>query len=685
MKFPWTKKNIILISVSVVLAVLLAVLTVLFIIKLGKNKISEPNSSYFSSALSQQLSSEQNIETGLVITSPVSLDSTVTTSKTVITGTSDIAFTLLMNGVDVERSSDGSFAIDVELNKGANVFTFEHKGVTTVCKINYRYVVINSYSPNKQEKYPSGSTFVVSVMARVGSSVNATFNGTTITLKQTEKAEEKEFVNFTGSFTLTDKNDTDINLGKVKFTGVCNGITEVFYSGNIVCLKNEILAGKTYVAEVVAFTAETFNGNTADDFSDPRNNYLPQGTVDYCDSGLVYDPSSKNTFIKLRCGRRVYVDKPTDDKKSRTAVTTRYKGTLPDHNEISVASFEQSGRHTVIKFNTLWKAPFLLDVYPQSYNNPSVQDFSFSNATFNYVDITFCYATKFTGEIKIPASNPIFSKAEIIPSGDKHILRLHLKSQGKFYGWDSYYNSENQLCFEFLNPVNTKLSSNAYGVDLTGAKILIDAGHGGIDPGAVRGSVEEEERNLSLARKIKSELESIGATVIMTRTGDYTVTSDERRLFMKNQRPDYCIAIHHNAASVASPNGFEGYHFNAFSRAAAKMVHDRTMSTGIYQKSKFQSHYFFLSRITTCPVVLTENGYFTNTYDFNNIVNESLNTTKAKAIVRGITDYFKSIQYTPIIESEPEPPSQEPEVPSQKPELPDVSMPVTSSEDKKTF
>ena len=233
--------------------------------------------------------------------------------------------------------------------------------------------------------------------------------------------------------------------------------------------------------------------------------------------------------------------------------------------------------------------------------------------------------------------------------------------------------------------MNTKLSSNAYGVDLTGAKILIDAGHGGRDPGAVRGSVEEEERNLNLAKKIKTELESIGATVIMTRTGDYTVTSDERRLFLKNQRPDYCIAIHHNAASVASPNGFEGYHFNAFSRAAAKMVHDRTMSTGIYKKSKFQSHYFFLSRITTCPVVLTENGYFTNTNDFNNIVNEAMNTTKAKAIVRGIADYFISIQYTPVIESEPEPPMQEPETPSQKPELPDASMPVTSSEDKKTF
>ncbi len=690
MQFNWTKKNIILTVCSIVLAVILALLAVIFIIKGLKNNIKEQSGSYASvmETLSETpVVSDPNVpEIGLVITSPKSLNTTVTTSKTVISGTSDAKQPLTMNGKEVERSSDGSFSVDVELKVGANQFTFEHKGVKTVCNIKYRYVVIDGYSPSSQEKYPCGSTFVVSVIARVGSSVTATFNGSTINLTQESNIENKEFVGFTGSFTLTDNNDTDINMGKVVFTGKYNGVTEKFYSGNIICLKNETLAGRSYVAEIVAFTAETFHGNTTNDYSDPRNNYLPKGTVDYCDNGLIYDPSSKNTFIKLRCGKRVYVDKLTDDKSSRTTVTTRYKGELPDHNEISVANFDQKGRHTVIKFDTMWKAPFLLDIYPQSYNNPSRQDFSFSSATFQYLDITFCYATVFKGSIDIPVSNPIFSKAEIIPQNGKHTLRLYLKKQGMFYGWDCYYNSDGQLCFEFLNPVNTKLANNSYGVDLTGAKVLIDAGHGGFDPGAVRGNVHEEERNLALAKKIKAELESIGATVLMTRMGDYTVTSDERRLFMKNQRPDYCIAIHHNAASVSSANGFEAFHFNAFSRSAAKMVYDQTMSSnvGLYAKSKFKSHYFFLARITTCPVVLTESGYFTNNSDFDKIINNDINIIKAKAITQGIADYFKSIQYTPVAEPEPipsKPEITEPEVSSPVPSAPESSLPESSKLD----
>ena len=677
MRYNYNKKTMLTIIGGVVLAVMLAVLAVLIIIKGLKNKEDSLSSVYQSFAQSvyssDSVSNPEEIK-GVVITSPKQLNSTVTTSNMIITGTSDINFPVTMNGKEIERSADGSFSVGVELKVGKNVFEFEHRGIKTACTINYRFVVINSFSPSKKEQYPCGSTFIVTANARVGSVVTATFNGSTITLKQANDTENKEFVDFTGSFTLTDKNDSDLNLGKVTFTGKFKDITEKFYSGNIICLKNETLSGRAYVAEIVAFTAETFDGNTTNDYSDPRNNYLPKGTVDYCESGLIYDSASKNSFIKLRCGRRVYVDKPTDDKKSRTAVTTRYKGTLPDHNEISVVDFDQTGRHTVITLDTMWKAPFLLDIYPQSYANPSRQDFTISNATYQYVDITFCYATVFKGEIKIPVSNPLFKNAEIIPSSDKHILRLYLKKQGFFYGWDSYYNSKGQLCFEFLNPINTKPANNAYGIDLTGTKIMIDAGHGGFDPGAVTGNTHEEERNLNLANKIKNELLELGATVIMTRTGDYTVTSDERRQILKSQKPDYCIAIHHNAASTSNAQGFEAFHFNAFSKSAAQKVYNRTMQTGLYKNSKFKSHYFFLSRISTCPVVLTENGYFSNTYDFNNIISENATKKKAEAIVKGIADYFISIRYTPVQEPEPEPPV----ISKPESEPPTTSKPTTS-------
>lgn len=650
MKIVWSTKKIIIMSAAVLLSVAAAVLAVILVINTTKKATEDAGKDLSSGYISvfSETESTPVVEKQLVITSPTSLNTTVTTSKTVISGTSDIDFPLTMNGVEVERSADGSFSVDVDLNEGKNTFEFKHKEQTVTCIITYRFVVINSYSPSSSQKYASGSTFVVSADARPSSKVTATFNGKTITLSEGGNPDNKEFVTYTGSFELPKDNIDNLSLGKVKFVGTYNGRTDTFYSGNITCLKKESNSNSSYVAEVIAFTAETFDGSTTNDNSDPRCNYLPKGTVDYCDSGTIYDPQSNQTFVKLRCGRRVYLDKPTDDKKSRTTVTKRYKGTLPDHNEIGVASFDQSGRHTVITFNTDWKAPFLLDIYPQSYANGAKQDFTFSTATFQYVEIKFCYATVFEGSINIPKSNPVFSRAEVINNGSSQTLRLYLKKTGVFYGWDSYYNSKGQLCLEFLNPANTKKASNEYGVNLSGTKILIDAGHGGADPGTVRGSVYESERNLALAKKVKAELESIGATVVMTRTGNYTVSSDERRQILKKEKPDYCLAIHHNAAGSSSANGFEGFHFNAFSRAAAKMVYDRSMQTGLYGNSKFKSHYFFMCRMTACPTVLTESGYFSNASDFNNIISESSNNKKAKAMVKGIADYFISIQYTPV-------------------------------------
>ena len=667
-----TKKIIIMIS-AVLLTVAVAVLAAVLVIKTTKKAVEDTGkivgpsgtviseSSEFSESaefsesseflsIFEETNSKPVVEKQLSITSPSGLKTTVTTSKTVITGTSDIGSPLTMNGKNVERSSDGSFSVDVELEVGKNTFEFKHKGKTVTCVITYKFTVISSYSPSSSQKYSSGSTFVVSAVARPSSKVTATFNGKTITLTEGTNPDNKEFVTYAGSFELPKDNVDNLNLGKVKFVGTYNGKTDTYYSGSITCLAVEKVTSKSYVAEVIAFTAETFDGSTTNDNSDPRCNYLPKGTVDYCDKGLIYDPQSEQTYIKLRCGRRVYLDKPTDDKKSRTTVTKRYKGTLPDHNEIGVASFDQSGRHTVITFDTDWKAPFLLDIYPQSYANGAKQDFTFSNATFQYVEIKFCYATVFKGSINIPKSNPVFKSAKVIKKGDSHVLRLYLKKKGMFYGWDSYYNSKGQLCLEFLNPANTKKAANEYGVDLTGTKILIDAGHGGSDPGTVRGRVYESNRNLYLAYKVRAELKKIGATVVMTRKGDYSVTSDERRQILKREKPDYCLAIHHNAAGSSSANGFEGFHFNAFSRAAAKMVYDRSMQTGLYSNSKFKSHYFFMCRMTACPTVLTESGYFSNVKDFNNIISESANTKKAKAMVKGIADYFISIQYTPVID-----------------------------------
>ncbi len=657
-------KNKIIIVLSVLLAVSVAVLGVFLLVTAIKNRavdITEGRSSHTSVAeIFDEPSSDVPViapteeeppkppEIGLVFTSKTNY--TTNDSFAVITGTSDPAQPLKMNGAEVTRNSDGSFALEVNLAIGDNRFTFEHKGKTSVCKIHYHYVVIKAYYPYQKQSLESGSAFSAVVLARSGSTVTATFNGETISLKPAPMQEETAdgFINYSSSFKLPSGNDRELNLGKVKFTASYNNITEVKSSPDIICKEDMTVAGKSYIAEVIAHAAETFNGSTVDDLSSPLNSYLPKGTVDYCASGITYDAKSDNHYYNLRCGYRVYVDKRNAPDKGKVAVTKRYRGDLPDHNEITVKSFETVGKHTVLTLGTLWKAPFQVDVSPQSYQNPADQNYLISSATYQYVDILFFYATVFEGDIIIPADNKVFSWVQVFNNNNgSHTLRLHLKNPGQFYGWECDYDQNGQLCFYFLNPVNTTAANNKYGTDLTGATILIDAGHGGVDGGAPgrNPSVHPEaERNLLLANKLKAELESIGATVIMTRSGNNSLSADERCRILRQAKPDYAIAIHHNSSASLSPHGFGAYHFGPYSSKAASYVYNHTAASGIYRKTTFEWHYFYLARMTTCPVVLTENGFISNQVDYNGIASDGVNTAKAQAITKGIVEYFANIR-----------------------------------------
>lgn len=584
----------------------------------------------------------------LVVSSPSKADVTTTESRYAISGTCDPEQPLYLNGEQVAVSENGSFGIDVDLKEGANTFTLEHKDIKTTYTIRYRYVIIQSCQPSSTKSYDGNSIFAVSVNARAGSKVTASFGGATITLTKDTSNNisygDSDFATFSGSFTMPAGELKDRVIGKVSFTATYNSKSETVTSANITCKKDAGLANKIYVAEVVAYQAETFDAEGTNDTSRPTNNYLPKGTVDYCNYSIVY--GKDNSYYKLRCGRRIYINKNNPPDTSKATVSKRYEGTLPDHNELSLVSLGVEGNHTVMKLDPLWKAPFLLDILPQSYANASTQDYRITATTYTYVEIQFCYATVLEGDFTIPEDNPLFSRAEVTTKNGAQTLRLYLKKTGGFYGWEAEYDASGNLCFYFLNPAKVSYAENAYGTDLTGVTIFIDVGHGGRDPGALGSNkyYTEAERNLNIANKLKKELESIGATVIMSRTTDVALSADAKCEMLRKAKPDYCIAIHHNSSTSSSPNGFAAFFSTPFSFEAAKLVNDRTVQASIYNKIwELDWHYYFTARVTTCPVVLTENGFMSNAADYNGILSEDVTDRKVKAMAQGIVDYFNLI------------------------------------------
>ena len=417
---------------------------------------------------------------------------------------------------------------------------------------------------------------------------------------------------------------------------------------------NYVDVGSGYIAEVIQVNIETFDGDTYDDYSHPTNNYLPEGTLDYCKKDLIYGSNMK--YVLLRSGHRVYYDKkvyPFEYGTSKMIPEVKqYEGWLPDHNEIGVVSLETVGRHSILTLDSMWKAPFYFETNQSGYSNPKGgkdRDYAVVSNNATYIDITFCYTTVFTGKVTIPANHPLFKSAEIIQNESDYTLRLHLRKAGALYGWHAYYNDNDQLCFQFLNPAKASAADNKYGADLSETTVMIDVGHGGVDGGAVAKDAEgtewdEAHLNLMLANALKAELESMGATVILNRTDDSPLNVNVRQEQFLDTSPDICIAIHQNANNDKSIRGYYSYYYTPWSQALAKNIYEYTKASGVYTRNFLQwKANYFMDRQTVCPTVLTENGFMSNAEDLAAMIDPVSVQNKAAAIAQGVADYFLDI------------------------------------------
>lgn len=582
-----------------------------------------------------------------------------------VTGAIDPAYTLTVCDEEVKPGPDGRFSYEAKLEPGENKIPVEYLGETVTYTVT-RFCNVQSYSNAKGRSYGAGARMYLDVFAKIGSTVTVEFNGekkeSTITVDQLGSGAWEGFEKHIIWYDMPTRPKNDINMGPIVYTVTNGDVTEVFTTGDITCTARVEQksrdpeatpdqegyrdVGSGWVVEVVDCNVESFNGDNSYDKSYPYNNYLPEGTVDYGNPNVIYDPSGTKQYMLLRCGVRVYRTIKNTPVTTQKSVVDCYSGNLPDHNEIGFDSITQKDHFTYLTLDSTWKAPFFFDVEPQEYRDTSTRDLTVEKFDASYIDIQFCYATEVTGDFAIPEDNPLFSHAELIKNEYDHTLRLHLKKEGGLYGWHAYYNEQDQLVFKFLNPVSVTPADNQYGADLTGVRVMLDVGHGGIDIGAAGrdyGGVgwTESERNLVLSQAVKERLESIGATVIVNRsTMDDMVTQRERILYLLEQAPDYCLCIHHNSSEDKARNGYETGYFTTFTQSAADHIQAATEKTGLYRSYQLIWFYYYVSRQTACPIVLTENGFMSNPADVAHMLDENSIAKKADALVQGIVNYY---------------------------------------------
>lgn len=179
---------------------------------------------------------------------------------------------------------------------------------------------------------------------------------------------------------------------------------------------------------------------------------------------------------------------------------------------------------------------------------------------------------------------------------------------------------------------------------LSGWTVLLDAGHGGKDPGATYGGVTEKSLNSAVAAMVAQGLTALGARVVETRESDAYVSLDDR--VSAGQGADLFVSIHANAFKRTDVHGVEVYHqadrpTSGEARKLARYLLESIVgATGARDRGVREDvRGLRVLRKSTMPAVLVEMGYMSNPAELSQLKDPAYQAAIAEAIVTGIEAY----------------------------------------------
>lgn len=169
------------------------------------------------------------------------------------------------------------------------------------------------------------------------------------------------------------------------------------------------------------------------------------------------------------------------------------------------------------------------------------------------------------------------------------------------------------------------------------ATVILDAGHGGADPGATYEGRQEKDDTLALALAVGRILEENCINVKYTRTTDVYDTPFEKAQIANNSGADYFVSIHRNA--YLTPNTSKGietlvYNDEGIKAKMARNINSNLEELGFENRGVTERPNLVVLRRTGIPAVLVETGFIDNDED-NVLFDEKFNEV-ADAIAQGI-------------------------------------------------
>ncbi|OAS14000.1 N-acetylmuramoyl-L-alanine amidase family protein [Paenibacillus oryzisoli] len=171
--------------------------------------------------------------------------------------------------------------------------------------------------------------------------------------------------------------------------------------------------------------------------------------------------------------------------------------------------------------------------------------------------------------------------------------------------------------------------------------VIIDAGHGDNDPGALSiTGKHEKEFTLSTAKKVEALLaKDKRMHVLMTRSDDTFIPLDDRVSFANDISADLFLSIHGNSAK-ATVSGTETYYNRPESLDFANVIHKYAVpATGFADRKVRQADFRVITK-TSMPAVLLEVGYLSNKNDESAMYKEAFQDKLAASLVAAIKEYL---------------------------------------------
>lgn len=194
---------------------------------------------------------------------------------------------------------------------------------------------------------------------------------------------------------------------------------------------------------------------------------------------------------------------------------------------------------------------------------------------------------------------------------------------------------------------------------ISNVDVIIDVGHGGIDGGTSYGQLLEKDINLAIAEKTYEALRKKGYIVLLNRSGDYALSSENlwlksrsrhlkdlaQRSHLANEiRPEAMISLHVNSAKNSSKRGAILLHQkNEQSKRLAKHLQRSLNHLYGMDEKPFYGKTYYLLKHSLIPTVIVEMGFITNHQDREMLVQPVSQQAIADHIAIGLEQYLKTL------------------------------------------